>query len=238
MIRGRSMTTAPRNFSATGRRSHGSSPDGIAPRKCCSTAPRIRMRCHIPTSPAHCRSRRSRNNTSEENKSGRRCSSPLNSLGAAVRDHVVPPHMRQTRRLRQRRLVEAPYPPLDPAEPGKPSLLAGACKYLHADADTENRNEFPQNHVVKRLAHAGAVEQLHGMIERTDAGHDELACALEVLRTCRNRNRNVQPPVEVCESPDISQPVIDDGDHRKIRLSSPSRLNMFAPRVMRNMLFR
>src|SRR5712671_1132675 len=54
---------------------------------------------------------------------------PAEQSGAALRDDVVPPHVRQTRRLRQRRLVEAPYPSLDPAESGKPSLLAGACKY-------------------------------------------------------------------------------------------------------------
>ena len=162
---------------------------------------------------------------------------PAEQPGAALGDDVVPPHVRQTGRLLQRLFIEAPHPPLDPAEPGKPPLLAGGRENLHADADAENRNKFPQNHVVKRFAHARAVEQFHGVIERADAGHDELACAVEVLRTRRNRDRNVQPPVEVCESPDIPEPVIDDGDHRKIRLSNPSRLNMFAPRVMINMLF-
>src|SRR5258707_6755991 len=60
---------------------------------------------------------------------------PAEQSGAAFRDHVVPSHVRQTRRLTQRLLVKAPDAPVDPAQSRELALLAGAGEDLHPDAN-------------------------------------------------------------------------------------------------------
>src|SRR6187549_1281298 len=99
---------------------------------------------------------------------------------------------------------------VDPPESRQPPFVAAARKHLHAHANPENRLALLERCTLERRAQAGAIEALHGPIERAYAWQHDSISLIELLgRRCELR-RDVEPLVDVADGRDVADPVIDD----------------------------
>src|SRR3546814_2987632 len=113
---------------------------------------------------------------------------------------------------------------VDPPETRPLALLAQVGHDPHAHAHTEDRHALAQNLLVERLAHAGFLQQFHRVAERADARQDDSSRVLQVIRILRDLNLNPKPLINVRESQNVTEAVLDDLYHLNTRLSKPRSL--------------
>ena len=99
----------------------------------------------------------------------------------ARRGDLVPSHVRETRLLRELRVVEATHLGVDPPEAGQGALLAAPGHHLHPDADAQDGLALVEDEIVERGAHARFFETRHRPVERSNAGQDQVIRTPELV---------------------------------------------------------
>src|SRR5690606_11058189 len=112
----------------------------------------------------------------------------------------------------------------NPPQAGQHTLVTGVGEHLHAHADAQHGNTLAKHHVIERLPHSRRTQALHGMVEGAHARQDQLAGTGQLISAGRYRDRYMQALVDVYEGLNVTQTIIDDGDHLKSLLSNPRAL--------------
>src|SRR5690349_6613455 len=127
------------------------------------------------------------------------------------------------------RRVEPKHLSVDPAQAFLLSLLAGTSEHLHADADAEHGHALLNDELVERRPHARAIQEAHRVVERSDAGKNELRRARKICWAARDRDRDTEALVTVGEGEDVAEAIVDDRDHLMMAFWTPMRRRAWVP---------